>query len=92
MDISKRLFTNAQIQQLAEQSGYDYRVLKSIIQVESGQYGFSSLTGKIIIQFEPTWFKREYTHWAADTRHTTWQSNKVGDQRTEWAALTMLLR
>lgn len=49
-----KLLTNAQINDLAVKNGYEYRVLKSIIQVESGQHGFHPVTGKIIIQFEPT--------------------------------------
>ena len=82
---NKRL-TNAQINELAIDSGYDYRVLKSIIQVESGQHGFHPVTGKIIIQFEPVWFKRLYKNWPQGSRHTTWQSNKVEIQAAEWAA------
>jgi hypothetical protein len=83
---TNKLLTNAQINDLAIKNGYEYRVLKSIIQVESGQHGFHPLTGKIIIQFERLWFKREYKDWAADVMHTTWQSNKVGNQDAEWLA------
>ncbi|THU34880.1 N-acetylmuramidase family protein [Niastella caeni] len=81
-----KLLTNAQINDLAVNNGYEYRVLKSIIQVESGQHGFHPVTGKIIIQFEPSWFKRLYKGWAGETRHITWQSNKVGNQNAEWKA------
>jgi hypothetical protein len=82
----KKLITNTQLNELAVQNGYEYRVLKSIIQVESTQRGFNWNTGKIIIQFEPAWFKRQYKDWAVETRYTTWQSNRVGDQVTEWEA------
>ena len=81
-----KLLTNAQINDLAVKNGYQYRVLKSIIQVESGQHGFDPVTGKIIIQFEPYWFMRKFKEWAAYTKHTTWQSNKVGNQEDEWIA------
>jgi hypothetical protein len=81
-----KVLTNAQINDLAVKNGYEYRVLKSIIQVESGQRGFDPDTGKIIIQFEPAWFMREYKDWKAETRHTTWHSNKVGNQESEWKA------
>jgi hypothetical protein len=81
-----KLLTNAQINDLAVNSGYEYRVLRSIIQVESGQHGFHPVTGKIIIQFEPSWFRRLYKDWAAATRHITWQSNQVGNQAAEWKA------
>ena len=82
----RKLLTNAQINELAVQNGYEYRVLKSIIQVESGQHGFDPVTGKIIIQFEPSWFRRLHKDWAAATPHSTWQRNKVGRQATEWIA------
>ena len=81
-----KLLTNAQINDLAVNSGYEYRVLKSIIQVESGQHGFHPVTGKIIIQFEPAWFRRLCKDRAAATRRTTWQSNQVGNQAAEWKA------
>lgn len=81
-----KLLTNAQINDLAVENGYEYRVLKSIIQVESGQHGFDPDTGKIIIQFEPGWFKWLYKDWAAATKYTTWRTNKVGNQATEWKA------
>lgn len=78
--------TNAQIFDIATKNGYEYKALKSIIQVESGQHGFSDKTGRILIQFEPSWFRGQYKHWQNDTVHTLWQSNKVGDQTEEWAA------
>ena len=81
-----RTLTNFQIYQMATNAGFDYKALKAIIQVESGQHGFSEKTGKILIQFEPAWCKREYMHWKTDTTHTLWQSNGVGDQTQEWAA------
>src|SRR5689334_17253156 len=68
IEISK-LLTNAQINDLAVDNGYEYRVLKSIIQVESDQHGFHPVTGKIIIQFEPGWFKWLYKNWAAATKY-----------------------
>jgi hypothetical protein len=83
---AEKLLTNAQINDLAVNNGYEYRVLKSIIQVESGQHGFDPVTGKIIIQFEPSWFKRLCKNWGEDTRHIAWQSNEIGDQATEWKA------
>jgi hypothetical protein len=81
-----KLLTNAQIYELAKTNGYEFRALKAIIQVESGQHGFSEVTGRIIIQFEPAWFKKLKKYWANDTAHVTWQSNKVGGQAAEWKA------
>jgi hypothetical protein len=82
----EKLLTNSQIYDLATQFGLEYKSVKAIIQVESGQHGFSEKTGRIIIQFEPSWFKRENTDWKQDTKHTVWQSNQVGDQTAEWIA------
>lgn len=81
-----RTISNAQINELAIKAGWEYSSLKAIIAVESGQIGFSSATDKIIIQFEPAWFKRLDKDWRSETANTTWQSNGVGDQKQEWLA------
>lgn len=78
--------TDRQLYDLASAYDYDYRALKAIIEVESGHQGFSPITGKLIIQFEPAWFKRFKKDWQADTKNTTWQANKVADQTREWEA------
>lgn len=83
--MNKKL-TNEQINLLACEFGIEYRMLKAIIQVESGGTGFSDTTGKIIIQFEPSWFKRNKADWAKDTKNVTWQANKVENQTKEWQA------
>ena len=81
-----KTLTDAQIFELATSYGYTYRALKAIIQVESDQQGFSPVTGKLVIQFEPAWFKRHKKDWQKDTTHTLWQSNQVGNQTIEWKA------
>ncbi|GGH03789.1 N-acetylmuramidase family protein [Mucilaginibacter phyllosphaerae] len=81
-----KTLTEAQIFELATSHGYNYKALKAIIQIESGQHGFSPVTGKLIIQFEPAWFKRLKKDWQNDTKHVIWQSNTVGDQTAEWKA------
>ena len=78
--------TKLQIATLAAQNGYEYAMLNSIRKVESGGTGFDPVTGKIIIQFEPSWFKRKKTDWQKDTKNVLWQSNKVGNQAVEWPA------
>ena len=83
--MNKKL-TNEQIAELATMYGYEYRTLKAIIQVESGQQGFSKKTGRIIIQFEPSWFKLLDKDWFKNNQHTLWQANKVSDQTAEWLA------
>jgi len=64
--------------------GYEYAAVKAIIEVESNQTGFSEKTDRIVIQFEPAWFKRFKTDWQKDTANKTWQANKVGNQTAEW--------
>lgn len=56
--------------------------IKKIVRVESGGIGFSKETGKIIIQFEPSWFKRK----APYTPSGKWSLNKVERQSEEWIA------
>lgn len=76
-----RDLTTYQIKELAENNGYKYAAIKAIIEVESGGVGFAP-DGRIIIQFEPTWFKRK----APYTPSGLWSLNKVEKQAKEWAA------
>lgn len=50
--------TTQQITDIATKYGLTYPELMAFISVETGGSGFSSTTGKIIIQFEPTWFHK----------------------------------
>lgn len=59
----------------------DINVLKAIIEVETGGKGFSD-TGKIIIQFEPAWFKKK----APFAPSGAWSVNKIDVQSKEWEA------
>lgn len=83
--MSKRI-TDIQIRQLAQNNGWEYAALKAIIAVESGGAGFDPVTGKIIIQFEPNWFKREYDDWKKHSIGYTWFYNGVSNQKEEWKA------
>lgn len=74
--------TRKDIVLLAKNNGYEYAALKSVIDVESGGIGFAIDTGKIIIQFEPAWFKRK----APYTPSGKWSVNKVDVQHKEWEA------
>jgi hypothetical protein len=56
--------------------------LQAFREVESGMLGFDPKTGKIIIQFEPHWFKRKAPKAEADI----WSTNKVEGQVNEWLA------
>ena len=77
----KRL-SNNDIAELACDNNLEYAALKAFIEVESGGIGFDSKTGKIIIQFEPSWFKKK----APYAPSGVWSVNKVDVQSKEWIA------
>ena len=56
--------------------------LLAFISVETGGYGFDQKTGKILIQFEPVWFKKL----APNAPNGIWTTNKVSVQSKEWEA------
>lgn len=70
------------ISQLATSNGYHPAALEALIKVESGGIGFAEDTGKIIIQFEPSWFKRKSPY----TPSGKWSVNGVERQHNEWIA------
>lgn len=76
------VLTKDDIQILALANGYQYKALQAVIMVESGGKGFDDATGKLIIQFEPIWFKRK----APYTPTGLWSLNGVERQEAEWVA------
>ena len=48
-----------QIKKHANSFGFEWEVCAAFIQVESAGKGFDSRTKKIMIQFEPSWFKKK---------------------------------
>lgn len=77
----KKLTINDKLQ-LTKEFNLRLPSLEAVIEVESGGKGFDETTGKIIIQFEPSWFKRK----APYTPSGLWSLNKVERQSKEWAA------
>ena len=73
--------TESEISKLANDNGYKYAALRALVDVESGGTGFAQ-DGKIIIQFEPSWFKRK----APFAPSGLWSVNKVERQSAEWIA------
>lgn len=67
---------------LADEFGLELAKLQAVDSVESGGKGFDDATGKIIIQFEPVWFKRK----APYTPSGKWSLNGVERQKQEWEA------
>lgn len=70
------------IKVIAALFGLDWAAIAAFISVETGGQGFNPATGKIIIQFEPVWFKRK----APFAPSGEWSVNKVDVQSKEWAA------
>jgi hypothetical protein len=68
--------------ELAEQSGFEVPALLSFMEVETGGNGFDETTGKILIQFEPIWFRRK----APYAPSGKWSVNGVEKQSKEWQA------
>jgi hypothetical protein len=68
--------------ELTKQSGFEVPALLSFMDVETGGKGFDETTGKMIIQFEPVWFKRE----APYAPSGLWSVNGVERQSKEWIA------
>jgi len=68
--------------QKVKEYSFDKAILLSFIATETGGQGFDSTTGKIIIQFEPTWFKKQ----APYAPSGLWSVNGVERQAAEWKA------
>lgn len=63
-------------------SSIEPNILRAFIATESGGAGFDSKTGKLLIQFEPVWFKRREPYAPSGA----WSVNKVDVQSKEWEA------
>lgn len=74
---------DSKVIELVKQSGYkDVAALLAFIEVETGGKGFDEKTGKILIQFEPSWFRKK----APYAPSGLWSVNKVDVQCKEWEA------
>ena len=74
--------TNEDFIELSKEFGLSFAQIKAVDTVESGGRGFDKYNGKIIIQFEPRWFKRKSPY----TPSGLWSLNKVERQAQEWLA------
>lgn len=70
------------IKEIAEKHGLEYAALRAFIDVESGGKGFNEATGKILIQFEPHYFRKRVPYAPSGA----WSVNKVEVQSKEWPA------
>ena len=78
--------TKEEITGLAESIDIDYATLMAFISVESGGKGF--INGRIVIQFEPSWFKKK----APFAPSGLWSINKVENQEKEYIAFSNAFR
>lgn len=74
--------SNSDIKGIAGNNGIGAAALLAFIEVESGSKGFDDKTGKILIQFEPHWFRKK----APYAPSGAWSVNKVEVQTKEWIA------
>lgn len=74
--------TEQDIRELAKNAGIEYAMFRAFLAVETGGRGFDPRTGKIMIQFEPIWFRRQ----APYAPSGAWSLNKVEVQSREWVA------
>ena len=70
------------IMKVAKEFGYEDAALAAFIETETGGKGFDKTTGKIIIQFEPAWFRKKTPYAPSGA----WSVNKVDVQSKEWIA------
>lgn len=80
--MKKLPINNGEIVEIAKEFGLTYGKVKAVLAVESGGQGFDRTTDKIIIQFEPVWFKRKSPY----TPSGLWSQNGVERQAGEWKA------
>lgn len=74
--------TKQELQGLAESIGIEYAALMAFISVESGGQGF--INGRLVIQFEPAWFRKK----APFAPSGLWSTNKVENQDKEYKAFS----
>lgn len=79
---------NEAIEKNSREFGIEEAVLRAFMDVEAGGEGFHPRTGKILIQFEPAWFRKK----APYAPSGLWSVNKVDIQSKEWIAFNDAFR
>ncbi|MPL74332.1 hypothetical protein SDC9_20204 [bioreactor metagenome] len=70
------------VRKIASEFNIEFAALMAFIEVESSGKGFDPATGRIMIQFEPAWFRKL----APGAPAAEWSANKVDRQPAEWRA------
>ena len=73
---------NPKIIELSKNCSFESASILAFISVETGGIGFSKETGKLIIQFEPSWFRKKQPFAPSGA----WSCNGVDVQSKEWEA------
>lgn len=71
-----------ELKEVAVKFSLDWVSVAAFIEVETGGIGFDPRTGKLIIQFEPIWFRKQTPYAPSGL----WSVNKVDVQSKEWEA------
>jgi len=79
-----KAISNTDYEDLSKKYLIPVSLIRTIVAVESAGHGFDPITKKIIIQFEPSWFKRLWVKWKNNIG--LWSQNKVENQIKEWLA------
>lgn len=74
--------TKEQQKAISLKHGIEYASLMAIIATETPMQGFDNKTGKLLIQFEPSWFRKKEPFAPSGA----WSVNKVDVQSKEWIA------
>jgi hypothetical protein len=74
--------TTDQLKAIAKKYAVEYDALMAVITVESSGVGFNPPTGKMIIRFEPSWFKK-LCKTAGQHLDEAWNGT-AGNQAKEW--------
>ena len=70
------------IKETANEFDIEWQMAAAFVTVESPGHGFDSTTGKILIQFEPAWFRKNEPYAPSGA----WSVNGVERQKQEWIA------
>ena len=72
-----------QLQPIIQKYSLDTAAVMAVVEVESSGVGFNPLTGKMIIRFEPSWFRR-LSKQANATLAEAWNTTPFSNQNAQY--------